>query len=509
MFRLTVFCISFICSQKVLGQNNYEFPRHYEYAGVALNIEEQARKIIQNDINSLIVNKNFLKMKFEKMSLFMPIVENILLKNNVPNDFKYLIVQESGMNADVVSSSNAVGYWQFKKESGEKFGLRIDHNIDERKNLQASTKAACKYLKNSQLTLKNWISSLVSYRLGLAGATKNIDPDWNNNSDINIKASSDWYILRSLAYKFVFSQPLPDFQASGNKLVEYSESAGKTIKQIAKETQTDENDIKKLNPWLVSENVPSDKEYIFTLLQKNGDSLLIFEEEKIDENALFVNKKEKSKIEPNIKSDKKKTRIIEIKTESSKAKKKSKVSLFVDSVNKAEIAILKAYNQSQTRPKNNENNDLFLPTGVSKSFQKKTTNLDSPFAKQITLQNSSNNTAFYEISGLLGILAKENDTVKSLAQKGGISTHDFVIFNELNNENDLVIENQIYFLTKKGKKHHAKTHISLSGQTFWDIAQWYGIEEKTLAKNNEHISQGSEIPTASKILLKKKNKTIF
>ncbi len=507
IIRFAAVCISLFSVQLTIGQNNYEFPSNYEYAGVALNIDEKARKIIQNDINNLTVNKNFLKIKFEKMSLFMPIVEDILLKNNLPNDFKYLIVQESGINPDVVSSSNAVGFWQFKKESGETFGLRIDNEIDERKNIQASTKAACKYLKNSQLTLKNWVSSLLSYRLGLGGATKNVDNDWKNNSNIDIKASVDWYILRSLAYKFVFSQPLDDFYASGNKLIEYRNGSGKTIKEIALETKMNESDIKKLNSWLISETTPNDKEYVFTLLKKNEeDSPIQLEDEKIDENALFVNKKEKKESKTRIENSKikkKKTRIIEIKPEKGSTKNKKITLPSQSDTQSEEIALLKTYDEKNAQLKKNDENNLFLPTGLHLDYDKKTTNLTSPFAKRLSPKNSKKNAIFYEISGLLGILAQKNESVKSLARKSGITINELIHYNELSNENDIIVENQIYFLEKKGKKHHAKKHISTSGQTFWEIAQWYGVAEKELVKYNKHINSGSEIPLGSKIYLQK------
>ena len=43
----------------------------------------------------------------------------------MPNDLKFLALQESSLKSEAVSSSNAVGFWQFKKETGEEYGLVI------------------------------------------------------------------------------------------------------------------------------------------------------------------------------------------------------------------------------------------------------------------------------------------------------------------------------------------------------------------------------------------------
>ena len=114
----------------------YVVPVNVEFAGVVVKLDPAAQKLVQTDVNSLMANRRTLDAKLEKMTMFFPIVESVLTEEDVPNDFKYLCVQESSLIGDAVSSSNAVGFWQFKAETARDFGLRVDNEIDERKNVR-------------------------------------------------------------------------------------------------------------------------------------------------------------------------------------------------------------------------------------------------------------------------------------------------------------------------------------------------------------------------------------
>ena len=76
-------------------------------------------------------------------------IERVLKEENVPDDFKYLCIQESGLISDAVSSAKAVGFWQFKDFTAREVGLRVDNRIDERKNIVSATRGAAKYLKRN------------------------------------------------------------------------------------------------------------------------------------------------------------------------------------------------------------------------------------------------------------------------------------------------------------------------------------------------------------------------
>lgn len=240
-------------------------PETIEFAGITINISKDAQSIIQNDITALLGNKNYLNTKLDLISLYFPIVETMLAAEGIPDDFKYLCVQESGLLPDAVSKSNAVGFWQFKKETALDFGLRIDEQIDERKNIQASTRAACLYLKRNFQVLNNWVSALNSYRTGLNNVHKFVPKEWYGSPEISVTAKTDFYVLRAIAHKMVFEKEITKYKPFDITFFEYSYNAGKSISFIAKELNVSEDDIWKYNRWINIQCVPEDKPYTMVI----------------------------------------------------------------------------------------------------------------------------------------------------------------------------------------------------------------------------------------------------
>lgn len=236
-------------------------PQTMQFAGITVNFTEEARTIISNDVKSLIANRAFLRTKLDLTFLYFPIIETTLSAEGIPEDFKYLALQESGLLADAVSKSNAVGFWQFKKETAQDFGLRIDANIDERKNIHAATRAACLYLKKNNEILVNWISALNSYRTGLNNVYSHVPKEWYGSKDIIITDKADWYVLRAMAHKIVFEAEIKTYRPNDLVLYEYNFGAGKAFNTIAKELGVLEDDLWKYNRWVANVAVPDEKPY--------------------------------------------------------------------------------------------------------------------------------------------------------------------------------------------------------------------------------------------------------
>ncbi|UOQ72210.1 transglycosylase SLT domain-containing protein [Hymenobacter cellulosilyticus] len=88
----------------------------------------------------------------------------------MPLDFRYLVLQESGLQGEAQSIHDAVGYWQFKRESATELGVLVNDVVDERKHIVVSSRAAAKYFLRNNNTFHNWLNTLLSYNLGLTGA---------------------------------------------------------------------------------------------------------------------------------------------------------------------------------------------------------------------------------------------------------------------------------------------------------------------------------------------------
>ncbi len=238
-------------------------PTRLDVAGISVRLDNNARSIVQQDANALVNNPQFWRLKLDRIALYFPVMEAILIDEDIPTDFKYLAVQESSLVPDAVSTSQAVGFWQFKRETATDYGLRVDDAVDERKSITASTHAAARYLKRSNGQFNNWISSLYSFYLGASGISQRIPTDWAYAREITLDGNTDRYVLRFIAHKIAVETALPTYQAANTfALLEYPNGRGKTLAAVAGEIGADENGIRQLNRWLLAEPVPADKDYV-------------------------------------------------------------------------------------------------------------------------------------------------------------------------------------------------------------------------------------------------------
>ncbi len=256
-----------VFSSQLLAQ---EVPQNIFFGSVNIKINSDARTKIQTEVNNLTINRNYLDKILGKMLTHLPTIERILEEEKVPDEFKYLCVQESFLNADARSTSDAIGFWQFKKETAKGFYLRIDGVMDERKHLSASTKAACSYFKKHNDLLGNWMASLLSYRLGYTNFRKSNAMDWANKQTITVTGDTDWYVLRFLAYKLVleteYSRAKQNPPYNNPVLFEYSKTRGKSLSEIANQLGITVSEIESNNTWLNSKSIPDDKDYVIYLV---------------------------------------------------------------------------------------------------------------------------------------------------------------------------------------------------------------------------------------------------
>ena len=110
----------------------------------------------------------------KRAAKYFPIIEPILEEEGLPDDFKYLAVIESGLT-QAVSPARATGFWQILRSTGRELGLEVNDNVDERYNIELSTRAACRYLKNSKENLGSWTLAAAGYNAGNAGMSRRLD----------------------------------------------------------------------------------------------------------------------------------------------------------------------------------------------------------------------------------------------------------------------------------------------------------------------------------------------
>ena len=238
-----------------------ETPKKIEFANVIVNLDNYAQNEVNKYVTILLTPQNaYLDAKLELMQLYFPFIENILEEENIPDDIKYLAVQESGLKPHALSSSAAVGFWQFKDATGIELGLRIDNDIDERKYIIASTKAAATYFKKNNIIFKNWISCIYAYNQGPTGAAKAIPDNWSYASEIDFTKETPEYLFKALAHRIAYEHRLNRMKRSDKTLIPYP-VIGRSLADVAIELTVDLSELRTYNAWFASAASPANKEY--------------------------------------------------------------------------------------------------------------------------------------------------------------------------------------------------------------------------------------------------------
>lgn len=248
-----------------------QVPSKMELADMKLIITDGAKKDIQKDVDMLRSSDKYFKIKLDRVVLYMPTVERILKEENIPDDIKYLAIQESAFIPDAVSSSKAVGFWQFKDGTAREVGMRVDNKVDERKNIVSSTHGAARYFRSHQKQLDNWAHTVTAHMTGGSGIKKYVDAKDYGAKKMTITKKTHWYLKRFLAHKIAFQDELKYRNSEGMELVEYNKGTGKDLRRISKEFKVEEAELQAYNKWLIHGRIPGDRRYVVMVPVKKGN----------------------------------------------------------------------------------------------------------------------------------------------------------------------------------------------------------------------------------------------
>jgi membrane-bound lytic murein transglycosylase D len=94
------------------------------------------------------------------------LMKKVLRDSGLPEDVFYIAMIESGFSSRAVSNASAVGYWQFIRGTGKRYGLQIDRFVDERRDPVLATQAAADYFKGLYSVFGSWYLAMASYNVG-------------------------------------------------------------------------------------------------------------------------------------------------------------------------------------------------------------------------------------------------------------------------------------------------------------------------------------------------------
>lgn len=237
-----------------------EIPEEITFAGEVINLRDVDLR--ERFDRELIVN-NFWHsntiMYLKRSNRWFPLIQTILRENDVPEDFAYLAVIESGLT-QATSPSGAKGFWQFMKGTAQEYDLIVNREIDERLNIEKSTHAACRYLKKAYDEFGTWSLAAASYNMGMNGVRKALEEQKvSSYFDLLLNEETSRYVFRMLAIKEIMLDPVKfGFNIESDQLY----PVHKVKKIVVNETISDLSEwsakmnlslkvIRKLNPWIL------------------------------------------------------------------------------------------------------------------------------------------------------------------------------------------------------------------------------------------------------------------
>ncbi|MCX6243497.1 MAG: lytic transglycosylase domain-containing protein [Bacteroidetes bacterium] len=253
-----------------------ELPAKMDFAGenVPLDLFFVRESLDREIMASTFMHSASITM-FKRAMRWFPIIEPILKRNNIPDDFKYLAIAESNLG-NVVSSSFAEGFWQFLKGTGIKYGLEITEEVDERYNVEKATEAACQYFRDGFREYRTWTMTAASYNRGIDGVGKAVEKQRTSDYySLYLVEETARYVYRILAIKQVYNHPTQyglflqqaDFYPP---LSTYTITVDSTITDLpafAQKQKINYRILREFNPWLRRYTLTNKtgKKYIITL----------------------------------------------------------------------------------------------------------------------------------------------------------------------------------------------------------------------------------------------------
>ncbi|MGO9138384.1 MAG: transglycosylase SLT domain-containing protein [Syntrophales bacterium] len=168
----------------------------------------EVRERLEKEFLVSLWNRSQVILWMKRSGRYMPFIEEVLKQNNMPLDLKYLAIIESSLTFHLTSPKGARGSWQFMEATGKKYGLKIDSDVDERRNFFFSTRAAINYLKKLHDKFGSWTLAAAAYNMGEEGLkTEMLLQNTSDYYYLYLPVETQQYILRAISAKEILSNP--------------------------------------------------------------------------------------------------------------------------------------------------------------------------------------------------------------------------------------------------------------------------------------------------------------
>ncbi|HEY0608343.1 MAG TPA: transglycosylase SLT domain-containing protein [Chitinophaga sp.] len=195
--------------------NTVKAQQQLDFCGEAVPMERDFVSYrLMDVIKGQLRHQNFLPLLKAKSEQYFPLIVPILKQYQIPEDFKYLPVVESGFT-NATSPVGAQGVWQFMPGTAAELGLVVADGYDERNHLLKATQAACVLLRKLYVQLQSWTLAAAAYNAGAGNISRNIRKQGSKDYyQLMLNNETAQYIYKIIAVKQLFESPelyLPGF----------------------------------------------------------------------------------------------------------------------------------------------------------------------------------------------------------------------------------------------------------------------------------------------------------
>lgn len=227
-------------------------------AEAARSMEIPEHRTVTNAIKYFSTSlKGSIQASLVRSSRYHSLITKVLDEKKLPRALAYLPVIESAYIPTVTSTAGAYGIWQFMPATAREHGLRVDWWVDERANLEKSTRAAATYLSSLHRQFGDWSLALAAYNCG-PGRVRRVLREtgastfWELLEKSALPKETRGYVPTFFATIAIVSDP----EAYGFKLVEPRDEALETVpvpgpvtlNHVANRIGADPKLLKELNP---------------------------------------------------------------------------------------------------------------------------------------------------------------------------------------------------------------------------------------------------------------------
>lgn len=246
---------------------NPKVPKSVTFAGQKVDLDRiDMFERLDRELTGMSYTHGNTLLTIKRANRYFPEMEPILKSEGVPTDLLYLACIESTLNPRALSGAKAAGFWQFMPATGKEYGLEVNDYVDERYDLEKSTRAACKFLKSAYKKYGNWESAAASYNGGMGRITSELGSQGVPSAyDLWLVDETSRYMFRLLAMKMIMENPAaygyiisPDqlYQPLEYEVVEVSEPVADWQKW-ALDHGTNFMTLRDHNPWIRAKSLPN------------------------------------------------------------------------------------------------------------------------------------------------------------------------------------------------------------------------------------------------------------